>query len=131
MLAEASIVGFVPVSDMKAAEHFYAGKLGLSVVERGQFALVVASASGQQIRCVLTPDAKPQPFTVLGWEVADIHAAAKDLKAKKIMPIVYPHFDQDADGVWAAPGGKDFVVWFNDPDGNVLSLSQHGGVAAK
>ena len=37
----------------------------------------------------------------------------------------FPGMDQDADGVWRAPGG-DAIVWFRDPDGNRLSLSQAG-----
>ena len=32
--------------------------------------------------------------------------------------------EQDDAGVWAAPGGAQ-VAWFHDPDGNVLSLTQH------
>jgi predicted enzyme related to lactoylglutathione lyase len=31
---------------------------------------------------------------------------------------------QDERGIWNAPGGAR-VAWFNDPDGNVLSVSQH------
>jgi catechol 2,3-dioxygenase-like lactoylglutathione lyase family enzyme len=126
LLSNASIIGFVPVSDILAAEQFFCGKLGLPVVSRDQFALVVVGANGTRIRCVHVPSARPQPFTILGWEVADIHAAARDLAAAGIKPLVYPNFNQDPDGVWPAPGGQDFVVWFNDPDGNILSLSQHG-----
>ena len=124
MLAHASVVGFVPVSDMAVAERFYAGLLGLRVVERGPYALVVATANGATIRCALTPGAKAQPFTILGWEVPEIHAAVKELRQAGIEPIIYPHFEQDADGVWTAPGGG-MVAWFHDPDNNVLSLSQH------
>ena len=128
MLAQAPIIGFVPVSDMAMAERFYAGVLGLLVVERGPFALVVSSANGAKVRCALTPGAKPQPFTILGWEVPEIHAAVKELRRAKIEPIVYPHFKQDNDGVWTAPGGG-MVAWFQDPDGNVLSLSQSAEAA--
>jgi hypothetical protein len=32
--------------------------------------------------------------------------------------------DQDKLGIWAASSG-DKVAWFKDPDGNVLSVSQH------
>ncbi len=124
MLANAPILAFVPVRDLKVAEEFYVRTLGMTLVENNGFALVVASAAGQQLRCVLTADARPAPFTVLGWEVADLHAAAKELVAKKILPLVFPHFEQDADGVWTAPNG-DQVLWFHDPDGNVLSLSRH------
>ena len=128
MLANAPILAFVPVSDMTAAEKFYVHTLGLVVAEKNPFALVVASAAGQKLRCVLTPDAKAQPFTVVGWEVPDIHASAKEFKAKHIDAIVYPHFEQDADGIWTAPGGSK-VMWFYDPDNNVLSLSQQAEIA--
>jgi predicted enzyme related to lactoylglutathione lyase len=30
--------------------------------------------------------------------------------------------DQDARGIWRTPGG-DQVAWFEDPDGNTLSLT--------
>jgi catechol 2,3-dioxygenase-like lactoylglutathione lyase family enzyme len=128
VLAQAAVIGFVPVGDMAVAERFYAGVLGLRVIERGPYALVVASESGSKIRCALTPGAKAQPFTVLGWEVPEIHAAVNLLRQAKIEPIVYPHFKQDQDGVWAAPGGGK-VAWFHDPDGNVLSISQVAGTA--
>jgi hypothetical protein len=32
--------------------------------------------------------------------------------------------NQDGTGVWTAPSG-DKVAWFKDPDGNILSLSEH------
>jgi hypothetical protein len=35
----------------------------------------------------------------------------------------YPHFKHDDLGIWNAPGGKISVVWFKDPDGNVLSIT--------
>jgi catechol 2,3-dioxygenase-like lactoylglutathione lyase family enzyme len=130
VLAEASIIGFVPVSDTQSAEEFFAGKLGLRVVERGPFALVVANASGQTIRCVPVPGVTPQPFTILGWEVPEIHSAVAHLRAAGIEPILYPHFEQDAEGIWASPDGSAQVIWFNDPFGNVLSLTQHRGKAS-
>jgi catechol 2,3-dioxygenase-like lactoylglutathione lyase family enzyme len=113
---------------MAVAELLYAGLLGLRVLERGAYALVVASESGTKIRCALAPGARPQPFTVLGSEVPEIHAAVNLLRQARIEPIVYPHFKQDQDGGWAAPGGGK-VVWFHDPDGIVLSISQVAGTA--
>jgi len=126
LLSNASILGFVPVRDLLPAGQFFCGKLGLPVVSRDQFALVVAAANGTRIRCVHVPGAGPQPFTILGWEGDDIHAAASNLAAAGLKPLIYPNFTQDPDGVWPAPGGQDSVVWFNDPDGDILSLSQHG-----
>ncbi len=31
---------------------------------------------------------------------------------------------QDELGIWTAPSGAK-VAWFKDPDGNILSLSEH------
>ena len=39
---------------------------------------------------------------------------------------VFEGFNQDADGVWQAPGGGAKICWFSDPDGNGLSLTQFG-----
>jgi hypothetical protein len=35
----------------------------------------------------------------------------------------YDGMEQDARGIWEAPGGGALVAWFSDPDGNTLSLS--------
>ena len=130
MLADAGLIGFVPVKDLAAAEAFFCGKLGLAKSGNDGFALVLRGAGGTMIRCVLSPDAKPQPFTILGWEVADMAASVGSLKKAGVAPIVYPHFEQDGDAIWTAPDGSK-VVWFNDVDGNVLSLSQHAGGGKK
>ena len=124
MLAEAGVIGFVPVTDFEEAEKFFAGKLGLRVIVNDGFALVLAAAGHVMIRCVLTPDAKPQPFTILGWAVEKIEDAVAELVKAGIKPLVYPHFNQDKAGIWTAPDGSK-VAWFHDPDGNVLSLSEH------
>ena len=38
----------------------------------------------------------------------------------------YDGFDQDALGIWSAPEGGTKIVWFEDPDGNLLSVTQVG-----
>jgi hypothetical protein len=37
----------------------------------------------------------------------------------------YSFLEQDDVGIWNAPDGTAKVAWFKDPDGNVLSISQH------
>ncbi len=130
MLAAASIVAFVPIRDFEIADQFYARTLGLHVLDRDGFALVLQAGGGVMLRCVLIPDAHPAAFTILGWEVPDLHAAAASLVAAGVQPERYPWFQQDADGVWTAPNGSK-VLWFKDPFGNILSLSQHAGPATQ
>ena len=127
MLAQARVIGFIPVTDFDAAEAFYCGVLGLAAESRDGFALVVRGAGGVMIRCVKAGEFTPQPFTILGWEVADISAVADGLVAAGVNPLRFSWFKQDERGIWTAPGGTQ-VVWFHDPFGNTLSLSTHARV---
>lgn len=124
MLSTSTLMGFAATSDRERARAFYVGQLGLATVSEDQFALVV-QAGASVIRIVSVGEFKPMPFTVLGWEVADIVAEVTTLTAAGVAFERYGFLEQDAAGIWTAPGG-DKVAWFKDPDGNVLSLAQHG-----
>ena len=122
MLADAKVIGFIPVRSIESASQFYCGLLGLRVLARTDFALVL-SAGGSTVRCVLVPEMKPQPFTIFGWAVPKVGASTRALSAAGIAPLRYEAMVQDEDGVWTSPDGSK-VAWFHDPEGNVLSLSQ-------
>jgi hypothetical protein len=64
------------------------------------------------------------PFTILGWQVDDIDQAVAELTRKGLEFARYAYFEQSPEGIWTAPNGAK-VAWFLDPDGNVLSVSQH------
>ena len=123
MLNEVPIVGFVPTKDMEAALPFYRDSLGLRLVADDGFAAVF-EAAGTMLRLVRAESFTPQPFTILGWEVEDIVARVRALTERGVVFARYSFVEQDADGIWITPGG-DRVAWFTDPDGNILSLSQH------
>jgi hypothetical protein len=46
-----------------------------------------------------------------------------ELTTKEITLERYEGLDQDDQGIWTAPDGAR-VVWFKDPDGNILSVTQ-------
>ena len=71
------------------------------------------------------PEFTPFPFTLLGWETSGIEAAVIALEAKGVQFLRFSQLQQDAAGIWIAPGGVARVAWFKDPDGNILSISQH------
>jgi hypothetical protein len=73
----------------------------------------------------VAPEYKPAPFTILGWQVSEIEKMVAGLKGKGVHFERFGFFEQDELGIWTAPTG-DKVAWFKDPDGNVLSVSQHG-----
>jgi catechol 2,3-dioxygenase-like lactoylglutathione lyase family enzyme len=123
MLSDGKIVAFVATMDSVRAKRFYEAVLGLRVVHEDDFALVV-DANGTRVRIAKVRDTVVAPYTVLGWEVPDIASEVKGLKERGVSFERYDFLEQDPLGVWTAPGGAQ-VAWFKDPDGNVLSLSQH------
>jgi catechol 2,3-dioxygenase-like lactoylglutathione lyase family enzyme len=127
MLSTSTLMGFIATADRERAREFYVGRLGLQPVGEDQFALVV-QAGASAIRIVSVGAFTPMPFTVLGWEVADIAEEVAGLIAAGVEFARYSFLEQDGTGIWTAPGG-DRIAWFQDPDGNVLSLTQHGSAA--
>jgi len=117
------VVTFLMTQKPDEAVAFYLDKLGLSFVRDDGFALVF-DMNGVMLRIAKTQGFTPAQNTVLGWEASDIGSAMEKLKQKGVTFERYPNMGQDAHGVCTFPNG-DKVAWFKDPDGNVLSVSQH------
>jgi len=123
MLSVGKLVGFVPTKDSARSREFYEGKLGFKFVSDDQFALVM-QAGESMIRIAKAAKFTPAQYTVMGWEVTDIEAVMKWLNGRGVAFEKYPFVQDQKRGIWTTPTG-DKVAWFKDPDGNVLSLSQH------
>lgn len=123
MLSSSKIVGFVPTKDYTKARAFYEQKLGFVFVSLDQFALVVR-AGAHQIRIAKMPDFTPLQGTILGWELENIQSVATWLKGRGVALEKFPFVQDPKLGIWTAPSG-DKIAWFRDPDGDVLSISQH------
>ena len=122
MLGSTNIVAFVPTKDPVKARAFYEGILGLRFVKDDGFA-VVFDANGIMVR-VAKAQFTSAPFTILGWQVTEIEKMVTALQQEGVHFERFGFFEQDELGIWTAPTG-DKVAWFKDPDGNVLSVSQH------
>jgi catechol 2,3-dioxygenase-like lactoylglutathione lyase family enzyme len=123
MLANSPIVAFVATTDPSRAKAFYRDVLGLLLISEDDYALVF-DAHGTMLRVAIVSEIVLAPYTVLGWQVDDIDAAARGLAAKGVKFKRYAWMEQDDLGVWSAPSGAK-VAWFKDPDGNLLSVSRH------
>ncbi|MGZ8810776.1 MAG: VOC family protein [Thermoanaerobaculia bacterium] len=119
------MIGFVVTSNPEKAKTFYGDVLGFRLISDDNFALVF-DANGTMIRVGKGQAFAPAQNTVLGWEVDDIHGAIRELMPRGVQfeQFNLPYMKQDELGVWTPPNG-DQVAWFKDPDGNVLSISQH------
>jgi catechol 2,3-dioxygenase-like lactoylglutathione lyase family enzyme len=119
------VVTFLLAKNSEAAITFYRDKLGLTFLRDDGFALVF-DMNGVMLRIGRVPEFTPAQNTVLGWESEDIAATVDELAAKGVAFSRYPNMGQDERGIATFPTG-DKVAWFQDPDGNVLSISQHAG----
>jgi catechol 2,3-dioxygenase-like lactoylglutathione lyase family enzyme len=124
ILGGCKLVAFVPVTDPARARAFYETVLGLKLVEdEAPFALVF-DAHGIMLRVTPVGEHKPAAFTILGWEVDAIESTVETLTAAGVKFLRYAGMnDSDPLGIWNAPSGAR-IAWFNDPDGNVLSLTE-------
>lgn len=124
MLGSSTLMAFVGVRDPNRAKAFYRDTLGLRLAsEELPFALVF-DASGTLLRVTIVPEVTPAKYTVLGWQVPDIVAAVQSLRKAGVQFQRYDGMNQDQLGIWTSPSGAR-VAWFQDPDGNLLSISQH------
>jgi catechol 2,3-dioxygenase-like lactoylglutathione lyase family enzyme len=124
MLKTSPIVAFVATTNPARAKKFYKDTLGLRFVSGGEFALVF-DAGGTMLRVTPVKEFEPTCFTVLGWTVTDIAKEVRELVKRGVKFKRYDWMEQDELGVWVSPDGAK-VAWFEDPDGNTLSLTEFG-----
>lgn len=123
MLASMNMMGFILTKDYDKSRAFYESNLGFEFVSVDKFALVM-KAGKSMIRIVKLPTFSPLQSTVLGWEVDDIETMVEWLAKRGVVFEKYPFVQDQETGIWVTPNG-DKVAWFKDPDGNILSISQH------
>ena len=117
-----ALMAFAATANPAKARAFYGDALGLKLISDDGFALAF-DAGGIMLRVQVVEKVAVAPYTVLGWQVADIAASIKALRAGGVRFVRYPGMDQNKLGVWHAPSGAK-IAWFTDPDGNTLSVAQ-------
>jgi catechol 2,3-dioxygenase-like lactoylglutathione lyase family enzyme len=122
MLKDHDLMAFVATARPDQARRFYTETLGLPLRSDEPYAMVF-DCHGVTLRVQKTDAVSPAPYTALGWKVPDLRAAIDALAVRGVTFKRYPHFEQDARGIWTTPDGS-LVAWFQDPDGNLLSLTQ-------
>ena len=121
MLGNSDIMTFLTTAQPERSKEFYEKTLGLTFRVDDGFGLVF-DANGITLRIAKMPTVKPAPFTVLGWKVENLTAKMDELSEKGITFERFEGLQQDEHGICTFPGGAK-VVWFKDPDGNMLSLT--------
>lgn len=122
VLGSHKIMAFVATRNRARAQAFYRDTLGIRFVSEDPYATVF-DANGTMLRISEVPKWTPPQHTVLGWQVPDIVATVKALEKAGVKFERYSFMQQDERGIQTFPGGAR-VAWFQDPDGNILSVTQ-------
>jgi catechol 2,3-dioxygenase-like lactoylglutathione lyase family enzyme len=122
MLQRSAPIAFLATATPEKAKQFYVETLGLSLLADDDFSLVF-DLNGVPLRVQKVRELQPQPFTALGWQVANAAATVAALRERGVVFERYPFLSQDVHDLWDAPGGAR-IAWFKDPDGNLLSLTE-------
>ncbi len=118
------LIAFVSIRDAERAKHFYRDTLGLELVSEEPPYALVFNINGIMLRLAINAQAEPIRGTVLGWRVPHLPSAVEELRGAGVTLERYEFLQQDELGIWTSPTGAR-VAWFKDPEGNVLSLSEH------
>ena len=125
MLGGTNAIATIAVKDLKRARDFYEGVLGLRVKD-AQGSEAITFESGVSSVIVYRSDyAGTNKATAINWMLGDtIDQVVASLRGKGVEFEHYemPGLTQQGD---VHVFGKFKTAWFKDPDGNILSLSQH------
>lgn len=121
MLKDKSSSAIVSVRDIDRARGFYRDTLGLEIIDESMGDVLVFRTGATSLIIYRSDFAGTNKANAVVWDVGDeIEAISADLKAKG---VGFEHYDgmQLQGDIHVAGSMK--MVWFKDPDGNILHLN--------
>jgi catechol 2,3-dioxygenase-like lactoylglutathione lyase family enzyme len=125
MLGDQDAQATVAVRDLKTARPFYEGILGLKPLPSDQPSVQAFQAGKSLVLVYESPFAGTNKATVLTWALGEtFESAVEMLRGRGVVFEKYDLPGMSNDGDVHVAGGMR-VVWFKDPDGNILSLGNY------
>ena len=130
MLKDGRVAARLPAQDLERARSFYSEQLGLEPVEvrEGGLRYVCGSCEFALFASAGAPSGE---HTQMGWEVDDIEATVRDLRARG---VVFEQYDfpglrtvggiAEIEGNYPSKGSGERGAWFRDSEGNMLGIGQ-------
>ena len=130
MLRDGRVATRLPAQDLERARAFYSEKLGVEPVEEREGGLRYVCAAGE-FALFESTGAASGAHTQMGWEVDDIEATVRELRARG---VVFEEYDfpglrtvegiADIEGNYPSKGSGERGAWFRDSEGNMLGIGQ-------
>jgi catechol 2,3-dioxygenase-like lactoylglutathione lyase family enzyme len=123
MLNRAPVMTMLPAKDLERARDFYVNKLGFEAEGLAADGKFVVRASGTKFGLIPKPEGTKAEHTAVGFEVEDVAAEIKALKARGVVfeDYDFPGF-KTVDHMIVV--GTDKAAWFKDTEGNILCIHQ-------
>jgi predicted enzyme related to lactoylglutathione lyase len=122
MLGNADALPMLPVKDLAAAQKFYEETLGLKRLHVEPDVVATYQSGNSTLNVYRSEFAGTNKGTAALWEVDDVDATVKELKARGASFVHYddmPGVTREGDVHRAGPMK---VAWLTDPSGNILSV---------
>ena len=122
MLADTTAVANVAVKDLEVAKRFYAETLGLPEIGKEMDEVVIYRSGNSTLNVYRSEFAGTNKATAVTWAVGD--AFDRTVEALRKKGVTFERYDMPGatmDGDVHVFGDVR-VVWFKDPDGNILNL---------
>ena len=125
MLEDRTSSAIVAVSDLPRARTFYEDTLGLTLLDGDAENGVLSFRTGETRLTVYVSDfAGTNKANAVVWSMTgDLVDTVNDLKGKGVVFEHYPDMGATMDGD-IHEFGPVKLVWFKDPDGNILHLNE-------
>jgi catechol 2,3-dioxygenase-like lactoylglutathione lyase family enzyme len=130
MLKDGRVATRLPAQDLERARAYYSEKLGLDPVEVREGGLRYVCGGGE-FALFESAGAPSGEHTQMSWEVEDIEATVRDLRARG---VEFEEYDvpglrtvdgiADIEGNYPSKGTGERGAWFRDSEGNVLGIGQ-------
>jgi len=127
MLRDNDAMATIAVREVDVARDFYGGKLGLNELPSENSGVLIYQSGHSKLQVYRSEYAGTNRATAATWIVSeDLKAIVETLKSKG---VTFEHYDLPAltlqDDIYVGDGFS--VVWFKDPDSNILSVIQPAG----
>jgi predicted enzyme related to lactoylglutathione lyase len=123
MLKDASIVPYIPVSNLARARKFYEEKVGLQPKEEYGGGVIYECGNGSWFFMYHSPNAGTSKASQAFWSVKDVEAEVTELKRRG---VVFEEYNMPGitmvNSIATAGGAR--TAWFKDTEGNILAISQ-------
>jgi catechol-2,3-dioxygenase len=123
MLGEHPIDVVLLATDLGSSKEFYAGKLGLEILDEQEAAIVYRCGGESRLVVTASTTGTADEQTQAGWRVDDLAAELAELRSRGVQIQEYDTPElKTVDGV--ADMGFALEAWIVDPHGNALSIAQ-------